>query len=204
MSSYIDGRMRHGVDLAEDDELLNGSGVTPNLKGLLHLTTPAVPIARVAEMNADVILKQIAAIENATILDVNGIVMNPVQWLTILLTKDSTGNSIGVEVERADLPAAVGKKAIDPDSAEFDLIEVARLFALPIDFRAGRKEQRRLRLRQRKRGWVSTARFNGANFLRSSGSGIGDHGCFLIKSDATAIARIEGFRNSVMSLRGTT
>jgi HK97 family phage major capsid protein len=95
MSSYIDGRMRHGVDLAEDDQLLNGSGVSPNLRGFLHLTAPAAPIARVAEVNAEAIYKQIAAIEAATNMPVTGIVMNGINWMAIDLLHDSTGNYIG-------------------------------------------------------------------------------------------------------------
>jgi HK97 family phage major capsid protein len=95
MSSYIDARMRLGIDLAEDDALLNGSGVSPALKGFLHLGAPAAPVARVAEVNADAIYTQIALIEAATNLAVDGIVMNPANWKTIQLAKDSTGNYIG-------------------------------------------------------------------------------------------------------------
>jgi HK97 family phage major capsid protein len=95
MRSYVDNRMTLGVNIAEDGALLNGSGVSPQLRGFMNLVAPAAPIARGADTNADAILRQIAAIELATQLEVTGLVLNPAQWLTISLTKDSTGNYIG-------------------------------------------------------------------------------------------------------------
>jgi HK97 family phage major capsid protein len=95
LQSYIDTRLRLGVQLAEDDQLLNGSVVAPDIIGFLARTGLAASIARVAEVNADAIYSQIAAIETATGLAVDGIVMNPSNWKTIQLLKDSTGNYIG-------------------------------------------------------------------------------------------------------------
>src|SRR5262249_3527123 len=38
LTSYINQRLRLGVQLAEDDQLLNGNGTAPNLLGLLNRT----------------------------------------------------------------------------------------------------------------------------------------------------------------------
>jgi HK97 family phage major capsid protein len=95
LRSYLDTRLRLGVQLAEDDQLLNGSVVAPDIVGFPARTGLAASIARVAETNADVILAQIAAIETATGLAVDRVVLNPSQWKTILLTKDSTGQYLG-------------------------------------------------------------------------------------------------------------
>ncbi|CAN5869487.1 hypothetical protein BH24ACI4_BH24ACI4_27310 [soil metagenome] len=46
MRTYIDGRMRDGVDVTEDDQLLNGSGVGANLTGILNRTGLAAAQAR--------------------------------------------------------------------------------------------------------------------------------------------------------------
>lgn len=95
LQSYIDARLRLGVQLKEDDQLLNGSVVPPDVIGFLARTGLAASIARGADTNADVILAQIAAIETATGLRVDGIVLNPSNWKTILLAKDGNGNYIG-------------------------------------------------------------------------------------------------------------
>lgn len=92
--AYIDTRLRQFVQLAEDDQLLNGNGMAPNISGILDRAGLAASIARVAESNPDVILKQISAIELATSLEVDGIVMHPTQWDGLLLLKDADGNYI--------------------------------------------------------------------------------------------------------------
>lgn len=94
MRSYIDGRMRHGVDLAEDDQLLNGSGVAPAILGILNRTGLAAPVARGTDTNADAIAKQISAVSTAVNLMPDGIVMNPSNWLSIQLSKNADGDYV--------------------------------------------------------------------------------------------------------------
>jgi HK97 family phage major capsid protein len=95
LSSYIDARLRTGVQLKEDDQLLNGSVVPPDLVGFLNRAGLAAAQPRGADTNADAIMKQIAAIQTATNLPVEGIVINPTNWLTIQLTKNAAGNYLG-------------------------------------------------------------------------------------------------------------
>jgi HK97 family phage major capsid protein len=95
MRAYIDARLRLFVDIATDDQILNGSGVGANVEGFLARTGLATSIARVAEANADTILDQFFAIWIATNLQPSGVVMNPAQWKTILKTKDTTGQYYG-------------------------------------------------------------------------------------------------------------
>lgn len=94
MQAYIDARLQLFVRLVEDDQLLNGDGVAPNVKGILARAGIAAPIARTTETNADVLLAQISAIETATNLPVDGIVMHPTNWNNVLLLKDADGNYI--------------------------------------------------------------------------------------------------------------
>jgi HK97 family phage major capsid protein len=93
--SYIDTRLRQGVDLALDDMLINGSVVAPDIIGFLARVGLGASIARVAEANADTVLSQIIALWTATNIQPDGIVMNPAQWKTILQTKDTTGQYYG-------------------------------------------------------------------------------------------------------------
>jgi HK97 family phage major capsid protein len=93
--SIIDGRLRLGLDLKEEDELLNGSGAGAHQLGLMNLAGLAAAIARGADTNADVILRQVTAISIATFLVPDAFIMNPANWLTIQLTKNAAGNYLG-------------------------------------------------------------------------------------------------------------
>jgi HK97 family phage major capsid protein len=93
--SIIDARLRFGVELAEEDELLNGTGVAPHLLGLMALTGLTAAQARGADSNADAIFKQISTIASTIFVSPDGIVMNPANWQTIQLTKNAAGNYLG-------------------------------------------------------------------------------------------------------------
>ena len=93
--SYVDGRLRLGLDLAEDDQLLNGDGIAPNLEGLMNRSGLASAQARGSDSNADAIFKQIMAIMTSSFLMPDGVVLNPTNWTTIVLTKDGNGQYYG-------------------------------------------------------------------------------------------------------------
>jgi HK97 family phage major capsid protein len=92
IASYIDARLRLGVALAEEDQLLNGNGTPPNLLGLLNRAglAPAV-VATAPDTNADAIFKQITAIATTSFVYPDGIVINPTNWATIILSKTTQG-----------------------------------------------------------------------------------------------------------------
>lgn len=95
LRSYIDARLRLGVRVKFDDQLLNGSGVPPAMLGFLNRAGLAPAIVRTdPETNADAILRQIAAIQTATNLPPDGIVMNPTNWTASLLVKTTTGEYV--------------------------------------------------------------------------------------------------------------
>jgi HK97 family phage major capsid protein len=56
--SIIDARLRLGLDLTEEDQLLNGSGVAPNLLGLMNLPGLTAAQAAGADSNVDAIFKR--------------------------------------------------------------------------------------------------------------------------------------------------
>jgi HK97 family phage major capsid protein len=90
--SYIDARLRLGVQIEEEDQLLNGNGTAPNISGILDRTGLATPIARgAAESNADAIFRQIMTVYGASFFMPDGIVMNPADWVTTVSTKTSNG-----------------------------------------------------------------------------------------------------------------
>jgi HK97 family phage major capsid protein len=96
LRAYIDARLRLGVLLALDTQLLTGTGVSPQLLGLLVRTDLTPPLAAPAGTSGpDAIAAQIAAVEQASQLPVDGIVMNGTDWLTFALAKTTTGEYLG-------------------------------------------------------------------------------------------------------------
>jgi HK97 family phage major capsid protein len=94
-ASIIDARLRLGLALTEEDELLNGSGVAPHLLGLMKLPGLTPAHLRTTESNADAIFMQMTTIATTVFLMPDGIVINPINWQTIQLTKNAQGNYMG-------------------------------------------------------------------------------------------------------------
>jgi len=95
LKPYIDTRLRHGLELTEEDQLLNGDGTAPNISGILDRAGLAADQARGADTNEAAILKQITAITTATSMRPDAVVMHPTNWQTIQLSKDANGQYYG-------------------------------------------------------------------------------------------------------------
>jgi HK97 family phage major capsid protein len=100
IQSYIDARLTLGVQLAEEDQLLNGNGTPPNLMGIMNRAGLATAVARNGaatppETNAEAILRQITAIATTAFVYPDGVVVNPANWFTTVTSKDSTGQYFG-------------------------------------------------------------------------------------------------------------
>ena len=99
LASYIDGRLRYGLEYVEEGQLLNGSGSGGNLNGIYTQATAysapaggygggdidptAIDILRLAMLQAELAL-----------FPATGGVINPTQWSAIETTKDSEGRYI--------------------------------------------------------------------------------------------------------------
>ena len=93
--SIIDARLTLGLELKEEDELLNGSGVDPHLLGLNMLPGLTPVQALGTDTIADAMLKQITKIATTTFIYPDGWVMNPADWLTVQIAKNQQGNYMG-------------------------------------------------------------------------------------------------------------
>ena len=95
LASMIDGRLRYGLAFKEEQQLLNGTGVGQQLLGIIPQATafvnPMVPpgTGTSIDMIRQAMLQAFLAEYPAT-----GIVMNPIDWATIELLKDTTGRYI--------------------------------------------------------------------------------------------------------------
>lgn len=99
LQSYIDGRLRYGLQYVEEGQILAGDGTGQNLLGLIPQATAFNEALRKAgDTPIDVIRR---AILQARIAEYrpSGIVLNPNDWADIELQKDSTGQYIWVNVQ---------------------------------------------------------------------------------------------------------
>lgn len=91
LQSYIDGRLRYGLKLKEEGQLLNGSGVGVNLKGLRTAASaysnPGVTV--VSENRMDRLRLAILQAELSGYM-ADGIVLSPQDWAQIELLKTSS------------------------------------------------------------------------------------------------------------------
>jgi HK97 family phage major capsid protein len=95
MAGLIDGRLRYGLELAVEDQLLNGSGVGLNMDGLVNQATayanPGVTVANETRIDRiRLAMLQVALAEYVA----DGIILNPIDWTGIELTKDAENRYI--------------------------------------------------------------------------------------------------------------
>jgi HK97 family phage major capsid protein len=92
LRSYIDGRLVVFVQQEEEDQILNGDGIGPNITGIRNRVGLAPDVVRTdPENNMDAILRQASAIAGASYMFPDAVVMNPADWQTIMLTKATNG-----------------------------------------------------------------------------------------------------------------
>ncbi|OCG59923.1 phage major capsid protein [Gilliamella sp. Nev3-1] len=89
--SYIDGRARNGLQLAEEKQLLFGNGSGSNILGIVPQASSFTPSLSVD--NATAIDRIRLALLQSVLAEfpANGIVLNPIDWAGIELTKDKEG-----------------------------------------------------------------------------------------------------------------
>lgn len=90
LASYVDTRLRYGVDLRIDQQLLNGNGTGQNIGGLAKAGnhTAFTPVS--GDNAIDSINKAIYAVAAAD-YNATAIILNPANWGAIERTKSTTG-----------------------------------------------------------------------------------------------------------------
>lgn len=118
--SEIEGRLLYALQLAEEDQLLNGSGTGQNVRGLLNRTGLQTETAAGDADVFDAIYRALTKVELATDLVADGIAINPMDYQKLRLSKDGNGQYIAGgpfqgqygNGEVLDNPAIWGKRTI--------------------------------------------------------------------------------------------
>lgn len=94
LASYIDGRARYGLRFAEELQLLSGDGTGMNIMGIIPQASTFNP--KVTLASATAIDRMRLAILQSVLAEypASGIVLNPIDWAAIELTKDGEGRYI--------------------------------------------------------------------------------------------------------------
>lgn len=120
LRSMIDNELVYGVALAEEEEILTGSGVSPHLNGLItNATAYVAPFTMASATPIDQIGLGLLQVANAYYVP-NGVVMNPADWLRIRLLKDGEGNYLLGNPQSAVEQTLFGVKVVTSTAIEID------------------------------------------------------------------------------------
>ncbi|QAB18785.1 phage major capsid protein [Leucobacter muris] len=92
--SEIEGRLLYQLQLAEEDQLLNGTGTGTNVLGLLNRSGIQTETAAGEADVFDAIFRAMTKVETATDLVADGVAINPIDYQKLRLTKDGNGQYI--------------------------------------------------------------------------------------------------------------
>lgn len=105
LQSYIDVRLRYGMAMAEEDQLLAGDGTGNNLAGLFEFASEFNETAYSEAMDTRIDTIRRAALQvRLAELRPTFVVLNPIDWAGIELTKDDQGRYIEVTIREGGEP----------------------------------------------------------------------------------------------------
>jgi HK97 family phage major capsid protein len=120
LQSYIDGRMRYGLQLVEENQLLKGSGTGNNLNGIYtQATAYSAPISVPSPTTIDVLRLMLLQAELAEYPS-TGIVLHPSDWAAIELTKETTGGYIFANPQSLATPSLWGRPVVATQAMTVD------------------------------------------------------------------------------------
>lgn len=113
LQSYVDGRLRHGLKLVEEGQLLKGSGVGLNLNGIYTQASayanPGVVVQ--AETHIDRLRLALLQVELSEYWS-DGIVISPLDWAAIELTKTADNAYMFANPRVQNLPGLWGRNVV--------------------------------------------------------------------------------------------
>lgn len=93
--SAIDSRLLYQLGLREENQLLAGDGTGQNLTGLLNRSGLQTETSANRTDNADSLFRAITKVQTGSGLDADGLVINPLDYQALRLTKDANGQYFG-------------------------------------------------------------------------------------------------------------
>lgn len=120
LMSMIDARLRYGLKLVEENQLLKGSGVGNNLNGIYTQATAfSAPIVVTLPTKIDQIRLMLLQAELAE-YPATGIVLHPADWAAIELTKDSQRGYVFANPQQMAAPRLWGRPVVETQAMTQD------------------------------------------------------------------------------------
>lgn len=114
LQSYIDGRLLYGLKLEEEEQILTGDGTGGNLTGLVTGDT-AYNRGVSNDSMLDCLLKAILQVALSE-YTASGIVLNPIDWTTIQLLKDTQGRYLFADPQAMSTPRLWGLPVVSTNT----------------------------------------------------------------------------------------
>lgn len=114
LQGYVDGRLRYGLMLTEEANLLNGDGLQGTLYGLVSKAT-AFSGGATNQTALDTLLKAFLQISLQN-LEASGVVLHPSDWTDIMMLKDTTGRYLFSDPHGVEMPRVWGKDVVSTAS----------------------------------------------------------------------------------------
>ena len=119
LQSYIDNRLRYGLMLKEETQLLKGSGVGLNINGVYTQATNYVNPGVTVQDETSIDRLRIAMLQVVLAeLDPDGIVLSPIDWTTIELLKNSQNNYLFTQPQGVATPTLWGQPVVSTQSMD--------------------------------------------------------------------------------------
>lgn len=93
--SYIDGRLTLFIQQEEEDQILNGNGTAPNLRGILQTVGILTEASAAAADNFAAIYRAITEVRTVAQLEPDGLVIHPTDYQNLRLTQDANEQFYG-------------------------------------------------------------------------------------------------------------
>lgn len=119
LRAHIDGRLRYGLKLKEEAQLLKGSGIGLNINGIYTqaqqaLTMGVMPASSTAIDRLRIAMLQAQLAEYTA----DGIVLNPIDWATIELLKDTQNRYLLANPQAITAPTLWGLPVVSTTSMD--------------------------------------------------------------------------------------
>jgi HK97 family phage major capsid protein len=92
---YIDGRLTLFIQLAEEQQVLNGSGTAPNVRGILATSGIQTETGATKADNMDALYRSVTKCRSVALLEPDGLVIHPTDYQNLRLKQDGNQQYYG-------------------------------------------------------------------------------------------------------------
>lgn len=117
LASYIDGRLRYGLEIKEEAQLLKGSGVGLNITGLFTAATAYANPGVTVQVETAIDRLRLAMLQvTLAEYEADGIVLSPIDWCAIELTKTTDNQYLFTTPTGLVVPSLWGRPVVSSQS----------------------------------------------------------------------------------------